>query len=117
MCGTCLGKPALQFGCDSADVFRQPRHGFVAMGFVLNTVDARQAAWDGSTAHFCGETGNGIESDSGERIALMRKNNFDAVWEARERYFQVRMVRRQVVEGSRASCHDGSLQLSNGVFL
>ena len=88
------------------------------MGFVLNAVDARQAAWDGSaTAHFRGETGNGIESDSGERFAVVGKSNFDAVWEARECYVQVRMVSRQVVEGFPASCHDGSLQLSNSVFL
>jgi len=74
------------------------------MGFVLNAVDTRQAAWGGAaTAHFCGETGNGIESDSGERFALMRKNNFDAVWEACERDIQVRMVSRQVVEGLEAS--------------
>jgi len=74
------------------------------MGFVLNAVDARQAAVNGSaTGHFRSETGNGIESDSGERFALMRQNNFDAVWETRERYLQVWMVRRQVVESFPAS--------------
>jgi len=88
------------------------------VGFVLNAVDTRQAAWDGSTtAHFRGDPGNGIESDSGQRFAVVGKSHFDAVWETRERYFQVWMVRCQVVEGFPASCHDGSLQLSNSVFL
>ena len=74
------------------------------MGFVLNAVDARQAARDRSaTAHFRGEPGNGIESNSGKIFTVMGKRHFDAVREACECDIQVRMVSRQVVEGLEAS--------------
>lgn len=88
------------------------------MGFVLDTVNTCHATRAGSAAaDLRAETRDGIESNGRKRFAVMSKSHLDAVREARERNFQVRVVGRQVIEGLPASGHNGSLQLSDGVFL
>jgi hypothetical protein len=108
----------LDAGSDSANVFRQARHGFTAAGFILYAVDTHQAARARSaTAEFCGQAGNRIESYGRKRFALMRQNNFDAVGEAGKSDFQMGMLSGQVVECFPAGGYNRNLQLSNGLVL
>src|SRR6267143_6834394 len=75
----------LNAGRASSDVFRQARHGFSAMRFVLDTLEANEGIRAGFTATgSLGASGEGVKPHGRRSIATMGESDFDAIREVRK---------------------------------
>jgi len=79
-------KSRLNLGIDLAEVFRQARHRFSTISFILDAVYTRQAAGASPGAvDLCGEAGDRVESYGGKRLTQVGKRDLDAVRKLCER--------------------------------
>ncbi len=70
--GPSVSHRRLNVGRDFADVFREARHGFSAMRFVLDAVDANEGIRAGFTATALrGESRDGIEPHDRRSTTMM----------------------------------------------
>ncbi len=108
----------LNAGRELAEILCQSSDGFPAVSFVSDTIEPGKNAGVGiRAADSRGEACDGIEANRRRAFALMGESNLHAVGKAREGYFQMRMIWRQMLKSFRTGSDDGGLQSSYGAIL
>ena len=107
----------LEAGGYLAKVFGQASDDFIAMGFVLNAVDARRSFRVSRVVQFFrGKACDGVHISRGAGV-FMGEGNFEAIGKTRKINLEMRMLAGQMFEGLQARVDDRRLQSSDGVGL